>query len=174
MGNTGETQDEWQAIPEATAQKKVNVNVYNKPKLVQAVVAAPAHIGFTASQAQKDLNSYFNSIGDEIHDEERKEAETKLQSLGVSLAQQPQQQAAPRRTRARAAPKQAPTEESRKQNSMYALIRKAVNSEEFQRALVCAWLILHTWLCTQCNMRFFFTRSGCVVCVCVCVCVMLP
>jgi hypothetical protein len=132
MGNTYQSQ-EWQAIPdEARAQKKVNVNVYNKPKLVQAVVAAPAHVGFTASQAQKDLNGYFDSIGNQIHNEERKEAESKLQSLGVSL---PQQQHTALR-QASAAPQQARTEEARKQSSMYALIRKAVNSEEFQRALV--------------------------------------
>jgi len=139
----------WAAIPDADGrpQNKVNVNIYSKPapQLVQAPAPAPSHMGFTAKQAQKDLNSYFDTIDNQIHNEEKKEAESQLQRLGVTLpsqgtvlktrAQPQQQQSARPAEPAEASPS---TVAAQKERSLYALIRKAMNSEEFQRALVSA------------------------------------
>lgn len=133
----------WSAYREGPAQssKKTVVNVYSSKQLKAAAPApAPAHMGMTTDEANRDLNDYFGSIDKLVKLQERKEATATLSRLGgetsgVSEGPSTASVVAPRRqsrgsTQARAA------HVRRRQGSLYSLLKKAVQSEEFQRDLV--------------------------------------
>eukprot|EP00282_Hemiselmis_andersenii_P033930 CAMPEP_0169476920 /NCGR_PEP_ID=MMETSP1042-20121227/27634_1 /TAXON_ID=464988 /ORGANISM="Hemiselmis andersenii, Strain CCMP1180" /LENGTH=238 /DNA_ID=CAMNT_0009591223 /DNA_START=10 /DNA_END=726 /DNA_ORIENTATION=- len=132
---------QWAAYPEAPApgSRKTVVNVYNSKQLARrpAVKAAP-HLGFTTAEANKDLNSYFNSIDHQVKAQERKEVVSLLHSLGgegdapAAAASSPGQSRGRRTAHSRA----AAVHVQRRQGSLYSLLKKAVQSDEFQRALV--------------------------------------
>lgn len=133
--------NKWRAYPEGreVGSKKTVVNVYSSKQLTSAPARAPAHVGMTSDEANRDLNSYFGSIDRQVKLKERKEATATLRRLGgLSPGDgDDASSASVHAARGRRASSRGRAEHvRRRQSSLYGLLKKAVQSEEFQRDLV--------------------------------------
>jgi hypothetical protein len=145
----------WHAYPEggATGSRKTVVNVYSNKQLTSAPARAPpAHVGMTSDEANKDLNNYFGSIDRQVKLRERREATAMLKRLGglsssggvgnddddaAATAPAGPSSASSRASRGRRVSSRGRAGHvRRRQSSLYGLLKKAVQSEEFQRDLV--------------------------------------
>jgi len=144
----------WRAYPEgdATGSKKTVVNVYSNKQLTSAPARAPpAHVGMTSDEANKDLNNYFGSIDRQVKLRERREATAMLRRLGGLSSSGGVGNDDDAAATAPAGPSSGSSHASRgrrvssrgraghvrrRQSSLYGLLKKAVQSEEFQRDLV--------------------------------------
>ena len=106
----------------------------------------------TSDEANKDLNNYFGSIDRQVKLRERREATAMLRRLGglsssggvgnddddvAATAPAEPSSASGRASRGRRVSSRGRAEHvRRRQSSLYGLLKKAVQSEEFQRDLV--------------------------------------
>ncbi len=129
---------EWTAFPDPSEGRKkeeVTVNLYgygDKPTAAAPAATAPSRsrLGMSSREAQKDLLGYFDTLDNQIHDEERKHAKEVLTRLGGSggsqtkLSQAQPQQKERRHSRGR-----------NRENSIMRLLRKAMESDEFKNQI---------------------------------------
>mmetsp|Transcript_32596 Transcript_32596/g.50713 ORF Transcript_32596/g.50713 Transcript_32596/m.50713 type:complete len:284 (-) Transcript_32596:441-1292(-) len=129
--------DQWSAFPEGRlahhkpTQLTVNIREDHHKE------AAPRRRGMTASEARSDLNSYFKDQDSQVKQLERRHAEQFLSKLREAPAHPHHAQLREvSRGRHQQDSPRAQREESRKQDSLMKLLKKAARSKEFQRELV--------------------------------------